>query len=117
LTGGIRDEAAAAQWARASLRPGAVLDLEAGAAELARGLDEQGLVDVAIDVPGATWVYPRSIGSLRGGARAMVYARLAQPAQRFEIVIGGTRRTIGVVSATPALVEHAAAAAEITELE
>src|SRR6185503_15927516 len=77
LTGGIRDEAAAAVLARAGKRPGAVLDLEAGAADIARALDERVLVDVAIDVPGATWVYPRTIPSLRAGSRVMVYARLA----------------------------------------
>src|SRR6185503_3671972 len=117
LAGGIRDEAAAAVLARAGKRPGAVLDLEAGAAEVARALDERVLVDVAIDVPGATWVYPRTIPSLRAGSRVMVYARLAAAAQTIEAVVGGTRRAIGLVGATPVLVERAAAAAEIAELE
>jgi tetratricopeptide (TPR) repeat protein len=117
LTGGIRDEAAAATLVRALARPGAVLDLDAGVAEVARALDERVLVDVAIDVPGAIWVYPRMIPSVRSGTRVMVYARLARPAQTFDVVAGGAHRAIGLVGATPALVQHAAAAAEISELE
>jgi tetratricopeptide (TPR) repeat protein len=117
LAGGIRDEAAAGVLVRALARPGAVLDLEAGVAEVARALDERVLVDVTLDVPGATWVYPRTIPSVRAGTRVMVYAQLARPAQSFEVVVGGTRRAIGLVGATPVLVQRAAAAAALAELE
>ena len=117
LSGGIRDEQLATGLVRAGTRPGAVLDLDAGVETVAAGLGERMLTDLAVDVKGATWVYPRTIPSARPGTRVMVYARLPSTAQTLDVGIGGRRHAIGLVTGTPALVDRALAAAEIGELE
>jgi hypothetical protein len=117
LAGGIRDDQLATQLVRASKRPGAVLDLDAGVAGVAAGLAERMLVDLAIDVPGATWVYPRTIASARPSERVMVYARFGKPTQAFAATINGQRHQMKLVGAAPALVDRAFAATEIAELE
>jgi hypothetical protein len=118
LAGGIRDDRVAASLVHAGLpHAGAVLDLDAGISDVASGLGEAVLVDVPVDVPGALWVYPRTIASARAGSRTMVYARLAKPAQTIEVSVAGKRRAIGLAGGTPALIERATATAEIAELE
>ncbi len=117
LSGGIRDDQLAAGLVRAAARPGAVLDLDAGVANVAAGLGERMLTDLAIDVKGASWVYPKTIASARPGTRVMVYARMPALAQTLDVTIGGYHRAIGLVHGTPALVDRALAAAEIGELE
>jgi hypothetical protein len=118
LAGGIRDEQLATSLVQAGLpRTGAVLDLDAGLADVAIGLGERVLTDVAVDVPGATWVYPRTIKSARPNQRTMIYARLAAPARSIEVSIAGKRRSVGLATGTPALIERAAATAQIAELE
>jgi len=118
LAGGIRDERLAAALVRAGLpKAGDVHDLDRGIRTVAAGLGEPVLVDVAIEVPGATWVYPKHLPAARPGSTLMVFAKMAKPTQAIEIVIGGRRRTIGLGTATPALVERAVAGAEIEELE
>jgi len=118
LTGGIRDERLAGAIVRAGLpRAGDVHDLDRGIQAVAAGLGQPVLVDVAIEVPGATWVYPRTLPAARPGSTLMVFARMAKPTQAIDVVIGGGRRTIRLGTATPALVERAIAGAEIEELE
>ncbi|MDB4963558.1 MAG: putative signal peptide protein [Myxococcales bacterium] len=118
LAGGIRDERLAASLARSGLpRAGDVHDLDRGIQSVAAGLGESVLVDVAIEVPGAIWSYPKTIPAARPGSTLMVYARMATPTQAIEVVVGGTRRTVGLGAATPALLERAVAGAEIEELE
>jgi len=117
LAGGIRDDQFATQLVRASARPGAVLDLDAGIAGVAGGLAEKMLVDVAIQVPGASWVYPKKIASVRPSERVMVYARFGKPTKTFAAVVNGRRQTVKLVGAAPAVVGRAVAASEIAELE
>nr|HEX4315897.1 VIT domain-containing protein [Kofleriaceae bacterium] len=119
LAGGIRDEAAATALVRAKLpHAGAVLDLDAdGPAATAVALAEPVLLDVAVDVPGATWVYPRVLPTVRAGHRAMVYARVPGGTQAVNVVVGGVSHQMGVAAVAPALVERAIAGAEIDELE
>ncbi len=118
LAGGIRDEQLATSLVQAGLpRTGAVLDLDAGIDDVAAGIGERVLTDVAVSVPGAEWVYPRVIKSARPHQRTMVYARMAKPAQTIEVSVGGKRRAIGLAGGTPALIERAAATAQIAELE
>ena len=118
LAGGIRDERLAASIVRAGLpHAGDVYDLDRGVAGVASGLAEPVSVDIAIDIPGATWVYPRHIPAARPGSTLMVYAKLATPSRAIEVAVGGKRRTIGLGLATPALIERAVASAEIEELE
>ncbi|MEO8702741.1 MAG: OmpA family protein [Kofleriaceae bacterium] len=115
LAGGLRDDRAAALVSTAGARPGAVLDLAGD--PVAAALGEAVATNIVIDVPGATWVYPRTIASARAGTRAMVFARLAQPATSIVVTTGGTRQTIRALAGTAALVERAVAGAELTELE
>jgi len=118
LAGGIRDERLAASIARAGLpQAGDVLDLDRGAAQVAAALGQPVLTDVAIEIPGATWVYPKTIPAARPGSAQMVYAKLAKPAQQIQIVIGGAAQTVELATATPALVDRAVAGAEIEDLE
>ena len=119
LAGGIRDDAAATALVRAGLpHAGAVLDLEAdGGVAVAHELLEPVQLDVAIDVPGAAWVYPRTLPTARTGQRTMVYARMASPAQSVQVVIGGKTQPMGTAAVESALLERAVASAEIAELE
>ncbi|MFN0246172.1 MAG: VIT domain-containing protein [Kofleriaceae bacterium] len=118
LTGGIRDAAVAKSLVTAGMpRTGAVVDLDQSIGEVASAIGERVMSDVAISVEGASWVYPRVIESARPNQRIMVYARLDKPAQTMAVKIGGATRTVGTVGGTPALVERAAASAEIADLE
>jgi hypothetical protein len=117
LSGGIRDEQLATGLVRAGSRPGAVLDLDGGVATVAAGLGERMLTDLAVDVKGATWVYPRTIASARPGTHVMVYARMPVATQTLDVGIGGHHHAVGLVTGTPALVDRALAAAEIEQLE
>ncbi len=118
LVGGIRDERLAGSLARSGLPvPGDVFDLDRGVEGVAKGLGEPVLVDVAIEIPGATWVYPKQLPAARPGSSQMVYARMDRPVQSIDVVIGGKHRTIRLGPATPVLVERAVAGAEIEDLE
>jgi tetratricopeptide (TPR) repeat protein len=118
LTGGIRDAAVAKSLVTAGMpRTGAVVDLDQSIGEVASAIGERVMSDVAVSVEGASWVYPRVIESARPNQRIMVYAKLDKPAQTMSVKIGSTTRTVGAVGGTQALVERAAASAEITDLE
>ncbi len=117
LVGGIRDERAARAIARTLPKPGDVLDLEHGVAEAVAALGETVLTDIPVDVPGASWVYPRTVTAARAGRPVLIYARLERPMQELTVKIAGARRALPLVSASPALVERAIASAEIDELE
>jgi Vault protein inter-alpha-trypsin domain len=118
MVGGIRDEALATSLVTAGLpRTGAVLDLDQRLGEVVAGLGERVLNDLEVKVAGATWVYPRVIKSARPNERVMVYARFPKPQQTIEVEIGRSRRAVGTVGGTPALIERATASAEIADLE
>ncbi|HTL33639.1 MAG TPA: VIT domain-containing protein [Kofleriaceae bacterium] len=117
LSGGIRDERLAASVARALPRAGDVFDLDHGVDGVADGLGEAVSVNVAIDVPGATWVYPRTLPAARPGSTQMVFAKLAKPARTIDVVIGNARRAVVLGTTEPALIERAVAGAEIEDME
>ena len=119
LAGGIRDERMAAAIARAGLpRAGYVHDLDDGASAVAAALGESVRTDVAIEIPGATWVYPRTVPALRAGAPFMVFARFDKPpGGEVQVIVGGEKRSIVVGAATEPLIARAIAGAEIAELE
>jgi tetratricopeptide (TPR) repeat protein len=117
LSGGIRDDQVATQLVRAASRPGAVLDLDTGSDGVVAALAERMLTDVAIEVKGATWVYPKTIASARAGTRVMVYAKMPGPTQTLDVSVNNHRRAVAVLAGTGPLVERATAAAEIGELE
>ena len=118
LTGGIRDDVAAGELVRAGKEhAGAVLDLDDGSGIVADELAQPVRVDVPIDVPGAAWVYPRTIATARAGTSTMVFARLAQPAQTLDLVVGNDHRKVAMQIAEQPLLERAVGGAEIQELE
>ncbi|HEY4242512.1 MAG TPA: VIT domain-containing protein [Kofleriaceae bacterium] len=122
LAGGIRDDGMAAELARASTRAGAVLDLDgtsarAGVDDVARGLGEKISVDIALDVPGATWAYPRQIASVRPGTPVLVYAQYPTTVQQMQVTVGGKAQAFAIAAAAPALVTRAAAGAQIADLD
>ncbi|CAN5333767.1 hypothetical protein BH11MYX1_BH11MYX1_30410 [soil metagenome] len=118
LAGGIRDDAAAAELVRAGQgHAGAVLDLDDGAGAVAEQLAQPVRVDVKVEVPGAAWVYPSTISSARAGTSTMVFARMQQPVQSLEVIMGGERQTLAIHRADQPLVERALGGAEIRELE
>ncbi len=118
LAGGIRDDELATTLVRAHLpHAGAVLDLDAGADAVAARLAAPVLTDISIAVPGAAWSYPRTIASAQAGDTALVYARLAKPAQAMTVMVAGKPQHLALVAGTQPLVERAAASAEIAELE
>jgi outer membrane protein OmpA-like peptidoglycan-associated protein len=93
---------------------GAVVELgEAAATALGQAV----ATNLAIAVPGATWVYPQRIASARAGTSITVLARLAQPATTFEVIAGGEHHTVTALPGSTALIERAAAAGELAALE
>jgi hypothetical protein len=118
LAGGLRDDATAAELVRAGTEhAGAVLDLDDGAGVVAEALAQPVRVDIAVDLPGAAWVYPKTIASARPGTSTMVFARLARPARDVDLVVGGEHRHVTAQAAEQPLVERAAGGARIEELE
>jgi hypothetical protein len=104
LVGGLRDDRTATQLVSAKLpRRGAVLDLETDPVMTALG--ERVATDIAIEVPGASWVYPRRIASARAGTRVMVYARgIAGPT--VDVIVGGYRQRLQILRGMPPLVDY-----------
>ncbi len=115
LVGGLRDDRTATQRVSAKLpRRGAVLDLEIDPVVTALG--ERVATDVAIEVPGASWVSPRRIASARAGSRVMVYARgITSPT--VDVIVGGNRQRLQILRGMPPLVDRAVAGAELAGLE
>ncbi len=112
LAGGLRDDRAATTLVSAK-RHGAVLDLAADPVAVALG---ETVADIAIDIPGASWVYPRRIASARSGTKVMVYAR-GITSSTVDVIAGSTRRRLQVLPVARPLVDRAAAGAELAELE
>ncbi|HVV87834.1 MAG TPA: VIT domain-containing protein [Kofleriaceae bacterium] len=117
LAGGLRDDDLAAALVRARPRAGDVLDLDDGAEAVAEGLGQPVATDVAVTVPGATWVYPSTLASVRPGRAVVVRARLPAAASSIDVALGGTRRTLAVAAAPAPLVARAIAGAQLAELE
>jgi hypothetical protein len=117
LAGGIRDDAAAKQLVRTGARAGDVFDFDDELAPIVDGLGQAVQIDVAVEVAGASWVYPRIIPSVRAGTQVLVYAQTGTPRSQLVASFDGVPRTALVRAGTPAFVERAAARAEIEDLE
>ncbi|HEY6036931.1 MAG TPA: VIT and VWA domain-containing protein, partial [Kofleriaceae bacterium] len=63
LAGGIRDDKVAETLTRTGARPGDVFDLDQPIEPITVGLGESVLVDVPVEVAGATWFHPHTIAS------------------------------------------------------
>jgi hypothetical protein len=117
LTGGIRDEEAAAAIAHAGLaHTGAIVDLDQGAAEAARRIGLAVRTEIPVAVDGARWVFPRTIAAAQAGDEVTVFVR-RRPAASFAVTLAGMRTEVSPVAATPALLGRAVAGAEITDLD
>ncbi len=117
LAGGVRDETTAKSLVRAGTRAGDVFDFDDQLSEIETGLGESVRTDVPVEIAGAAWFYPHVIPSVRTGTHVMVYARMPAFAGQLSATIDHAPRTIVVRQGTPALVERAAASAEIADLE
>jgi hypothetical protein len=118
LTGGIRDEQAAAAMARAGLaHAGAVLDLDRGIAEVARRIGLAVRTELPVVVDGARWVFPRTIAAAQAGDEVTVFARRAAASPQLALTVAGRSSVMTPVAVTPALLARAVAGAEITELD
>ena len=114
LVGGLRDDRTAALLVRARPRVGAILDLDTD--PVAAAIGESVATNLAIDVPGAAWVYPRTVASARAGTK-VVFARMRSVTPVVDVIAGGVKRRLHVLPGTAPLVERAVASAEIVELE
>ena len=117
LAGGVRDDATAQSLVRAGARAGDVFDFDDQLSLIESGLGEGVQTDVPVEVANATWFYPHVISSVRAGTQVMVYARMTGSTDVLSATINHTKTSMLVRPGPPALVERAAASAEITELE
>ncbi|MCB9572469.1 MAG: hypothetical protein H6709_10315 [Kofleriaceae bacterium] len=120
LAGGIRDRDRATALVRGHLgHDGAVLDLDAGADEVARRLGLATRSGIAVAVDGATWTWPTRLDGVQPGDAAMIYARLDARTAPAEVTVhlGTGARALAVEPAVAPLVERAAVGAEIARRE
>jgi hypothetical protein len=117
LAGGVRDDKIAKRLVRAGERAGDVFDFDDELAPIEAGLGESVRIDVPVEIANATWFYPHTIPSVRAGTQVMVYARMPEAPASLVATIGGVQASTVLAHGTPALVERAAAGAEIAELE
>jgi Vault protein inter-alpha-trypsin domain len=117
LAGGVRDDKVAKRLVRSGQRAGDVFDFDDELGPIEAGLGESVRIDVPVEVANATWFYPHTIPSARAGTQIMVYARMAEAPTSLMASIGGVQSSTVLWQGTPALVERAAAGAEIAELE
>ncbi|HEY0192999.1 MAG TPA: hypothetical protein VGC42_17905, partial [Kofleriaceae bacterium] len=117
LTGGIRDDQAAAAVAHAGLaHTGAVLDLDKGAGETSHRIGLAVRTELPVTVDGASWVFPRTLAAAQSGDEVTVYARRGKPGA-IGLSIAGVRSQATPVAVNPALLGRSVAGAEITELD
>ena len=117
LAGGIRDDHVAKSLVRVGSRPGDIFDLDAELAPIEDGLGESVQIDVPVEVVGARWFYPHTIASARAGAQVMIYAQMPATPTQITATVGNAQRAIELRPGTQALVERAAARAQIADLE
>jgi hypothetical protein len=115
VIGGRGDREALLAVVGAGKRPGVILDdgdADAGtwAGRLSRGVAS----DVAIEVDGATWVWPEKLESIQPGDEVVVMARLAKRAPKsLDVRAAGTAVRLSPRKAHDAVVGRAVAGAEI----
>ncbi|HEY0191592.1 MAG TPA: VIT domain-containing protein, partial [Kofleriaceae bacterium] len=101
LTGGIRDDQAAAAVAHAGLaHTGAVLDLDKGAGETSHRIGLAVRTELPVTVDGASWVFPRTLAAAQSGDEVTVYARRGKPGA-IGLSIAGVRSHARAKRSTP----------------
>lgn len=117
VRGGARDEALLGQWVAAGDRDGVMLDADAmESKEVARRLGLGTAGKVVLEVPGADWIYPRTVSGLQPGDSLTVYVDLPRD-QRLDLQLDG--RSVGKLPITNTegpLLTRASAQAEIGAL-
>jgi len=117
--GGLRDEATLRRLVVGTLKQeGAVIDSNAGVADVARRLRLTAMSGLKVDVAGATWVWPKTLDGVQPGDEVLVVAEVPAPVRAVEIKVAGVAVDVGVVdsSAPSAMLRRAWARARIARL-
>ncbi len=98
---------------------GLVLDAKDGADANVRALTHQSVSGVAVEVEGASWVWPQTLNGLRPGQEALVFAELPEPGSSARVSLSGPVLDQTEIPLTPVaspLLSRAAAGARIASL-
>jgi tetratricopeptide (TPR) repeat protein len=117
--GGQRDEELLRHLVTGNLEDdGQVIDADAGRGEIARRLTHASRSGIEVAVPGAAWVWPRTLDAVQPGDEVLVYADL--PVGRpLSVELAGAAVGVGVAAvldAEPALLQRAWVQARIDRL-
>ncbi|HEY0134010.1 MAG TPA: VIT domain-containing protein [Nannocystis sp.] len=118
VDGGLRDDSVLRQLTTAALpQAGIVVDGGLPAPLVASRLKRATRANVAVRVPGATWVWPSTLASVQPGDQFLVFADLpADQAMRVELGAGEDVREPVLTSSTRPLLERAWIRASIERL-
>lgn len=98
---------------------GLVLDAKDGAEANVQALTHQSVSGVAVEVEGASWVWPQRLNGLRPGQEALIFAELPEPGSSARVSLSGPVLDQSEIPLTPVawpLLSRAAAGARIASL-
>lgn len=96
--GGLRDAALLSRLVTAGLdRSGVVVDGDRPLFELARRLGERTTAPVEVNIPGAEWVWPKTLERLQSGDSALIYADIPRD-KAFSLRLGNASITDAQIS-------------------
>ncbi len=115
--GGLRDDAMLHRLVTAGLpQDGAVIDSDAGEADIVRRLEATTRSKIPVAVEGATFQWPKVLDAMQTGDEALIFAELPK-GQPVRIKVGGqTVDTGGLGEVSVAMLERAVAQAKIESL-
>jgi tetratricopeptide (TPR) repeat protein len=117
VVGGLRDAVRLKQLVRSYRADGTTLDVSAGVGEVSRRLNLATRSQIKVDVPGASWFYPKTIDGVQPGDEVYVYAR-GVSGKDASIKIGeGAVQVHNARVVERALIARTVAQAEIEDLE
>jgi tetratricopeptide (TPR) repeat protein len=117
--GALRDDAALRRLVAGTLpEEGAVIPATDGAARVAARLRQVSRSGLAVDVAGATWVWPKRLDGVQPDDEVLVIAELPAPQKDVRVTVAGRSVDVGAVDTTaPApLLRRAWARAKIARL-
>ena len=119
LVGGIKDREKMSALVDTALKTeGVVLDGTLPVAEIAERLRLSVTSGLDVEIPGAEWVWPSTFDNIQPGDERLVYAKLSQPTDEFQVKVGSQ-----VIDFTPRpldsapLLERSSVVARIARLE
>jgi hypothetical protein len=116
-TGGVRDAATLASLTQGKgVRPGSVLDGDAQPAWLAKRMLHKAEAQVALNVPGASWVEPQLLRAVQPGDEQLVFVELPAAAPLSAKLGGSSATKLKALEAPRPLLERAWARAKIEAL-